>query len=229
MERTAEELKPKDRGEAATHRHAIRISVDGEAYETENREMTADEIIRQFGAKDPSTHYLVQIGGGPKVSYQSKGAEVIKLHDGMRFQIMSTGPTPVSDGPIRTGVDVFAQGLSDLGYNPAALPENSDHVVIDYVVETGRFAGQQVRHGFIIPPDFPMTPPSGPHVSPHIHPIKTDGIHPEGAVHHAQALPFETGAGGQWQYWSRPITDWGQGKKTVAAYMSHVWRLWDSQ
>jgi hypothetical protein len=36
--------------------------------------------------------------------------------------------------------------------------------------------------------------------------------------------------GGQWQYWSRPPgPEWQAGKKTVAAYMSHVWRLWGSQ
>ena len=42
-------------------------------------------------------------------------------------------------------------------------------------------------------------------------------------------MPFQDALGGEWQYWSRPIQDWGAGKKTVAIYMSHIWRLWDSQ
>ena len=225
IEEALEELK-----EATAHHHEIHLSVDGEPYETKKHEMTADEIIREFGTKDPATHYLVQIGTGPKISYKGKGGEPIKLHEGMRFQIISTGPTPVSDGQIRTGVEVFIQELGTLGYSPVALPGLPNHVIIDYVVETGRFAGQRVRHGFIVPADFPVTPPSGPHVSPHMHPIKTDGVHPTGAVHQSHALPFVAGAGGQWQYWSRPFSGWAQaGRKSVATYLSHVWRLWDSQ
>jgi hypothetical protein len=128
-----------------------------------------------------------------------------------------------------SGVDGFVQGLIGLGYKPAHLPGKPDHVVIDYVVESGSRVGTKVRHGFIVPGDFPLTVPSGPHVSPHIHPIKTDGQHPTGAVHRAQAAPFEQALDGEWQYWSRPFQDWGSSKKTVAAYMSHIWRLWDSQ
>ncbi len=210
--------------------HEIHFSVDGESYETKDREMTPDEIIREYGGKDPTSNYLVQIEGGHKISYKDKGSESIKLHNGMQFQIISTGPTPVSDGPIRTGIELFISELRDLGYSPVPLPGKSDHVVIDYEVQTGCFAGKKVRQGFIIPADFPMTPPSGPHVSPHIHPIKSEGGHPTGAVHRSHSQPFEAGAGGEWQYWSRPFSDWAQSKKKSAAvYMSHVWRLWDSQ
>jgi hypothetical protein len=130
---------------------------------------------------------------------------------------------------METGVEVFVQGLVALGYQPIALPGKPDHVVIDYEVESGPFAGRKVRHGFVVPSDFPFASPSGPHVSPHIHPIKSDGQHPTGAVHQAQAAPFQEALGGNWQYWSRPFTDWLTSKKTVAAYMSHIWRLWDSQ
>ncbi len=226
VEEALQEIKEAE----AHHHHEIHFTVDGEPEETERREMTPDEIISEFGSKDPSTNYLVQIKGiHEKVSYRDQGSVPIKLHNGMQFQIISLEPTPVSDGPIRTGVQVFIEGLRDLGYNPAMLPGKPDHIVIDYEVLTGRFSGQRVRHGFIVPADFPMTAPSGPHVSPHIHPINTSGNHPTGAVHQTQAQPFETGAGGAWQYWSRPVNNWGQSKKTVAAYMSHIYRLWDSQ
>lgn len=216
--------------QAVVHNHEINFTVDGEPYETEKKEMTPDEIIREYGAKDPANNYLVQIKGGHKTSYQGEGSEPIKLHNGMQFQIISVGPTPVSNGPIRTGVEVFFQGLQELGYCPKPLPDKPDHVVIDYEVQTGRFAGQKVRQGFIVPADFPMTPPSGPHISPHIHPIKPDGGHPTGAVHQTHSQPFESGAGGEWQYWSRPFPNWVQNnKKSVSVYMSHIWRLWDSQ
>lgn len=77
--------------------HKIRFTVDGEPCETERREMTPDEIIREFGGKDPAANYLVQIEGNHKTSYQGRGSEPIKLHNNMNFQIISTGPTPVSE------------------------------------------------------------------------------------------------------------------------------------
>lgn len=130
---------------------------------------------------------------------------------------------------MKTGVEAFEEGLLSLGYSPERLPGNPDHVVFDYVVETGRFSGTKVKLGLIVPGDFPLTAPSGPHVSPDIHPINPHGQHPAGAVHREHAAAFQRALGGTWQYWSRPFSNWGTSKKTVAAYMSHVWRLWDSQ
>jgi hypothetical protein len=92
VEETLQELK-----EDGHHHHEILFTVDGEPYETEKREMTPDEIIREYGGKDPADNYLVQIEGNHKISYQDKGSEPIKLHNGMKFQIISTGPTPVSE------------------------------------------------------------------------------------------------------------------------------------
>ena len=81
---------------AMGHQHEIHFFVDGEPHETDKRELTPNEIIKDFGEKDPATHYLVRIEGHHRVSYEGKGNEPIKLHDGERFQIVSTGPTPVS-------------------------------------------------------------------------------------------------------------------------------------
>jgi hypothetical protein len=78
------------------HQHEIHFFVDGEPYETDQRDWTPNEIIKHFGEKDPATHYLVRIEGHQRISYQGKGEESIKIHDGERFQIVSTGPTPVS-------------------------------------------------------------------------------------------------------------------------------------
>lgn len=81
-----------------------------------------------------------------------------------------------------------------------------------------------------MPADFPMNAPTGPYVSPEIHPTNPQhGPHPTGGVHKDQAKVFDTTAGGAWQYWSRPFPEWQNSKRTVAAYMSHIWNLWDSQ
>jgi hypothetical protein len=215
-----------DKGQAH-HHHVIHFSVDGEEFETQQREWTPNAIIKEFGGRDPATNYLVEIKGHHKESFQGKRDIPIKLHDGERFQIISTGPTPVSDGSAQTGVALFLAALKALGYKPVTLAGKPDHVVFDYTVETGKFAGQRVRLGFIVPGDFPLTVPGGPHVSPHIHPVKSGGDHPTGSIQDSQ--DFASSAGGAWQYWSRPFKEWGQAKKTVASYMSHIWRLWDSQ
>ena len=76
--------------------HEIHFFVDGEPHETNQRQWTPNEIIKEFGEKDPATNYLVRIGGPHPISYQGKGDEPIEIHDGEKFQIVSTGPTPVS-------------------------------------------------------------------------------------------------------------------------------------
>jgi hypothetical protein len=86
----AQEAAAKGRG------HVIHFTVDGEPQETLERELTPNEILRKFAEKDPATHYLVQIQGNHRISYQGKGDDPIKMHEGMRFQVISTGSTPVS-------------------------------------------------------------------------------------------------------------------------------------
>lgn len=83
-------------GHAKPHVHEIHFTVDGEPYETRELELTPNEIIKRFADKDPATHYLVQIEGHRRISYQGKGDEPIKMQNGMKFQVISTGPTPVS-------------------------------------------------------------------------------------------------------------------------------------
>lgn len=130
---------------------------------------------------------------------------------------------------MQAGIELFLKGLGDLGYEPIVLAGKPDHVVIDYVVESGRFAGRKLKHGFIVPPDFPVIPPSGIHIAALIHPVQSGGTHPTGGVHRQHAAAFEQALGGEWQYWSRPFPGWNNSKRTVTAYMAHVWRLWDSQ
>lgn len=215
--------------EEAEHRHhEVDFTVDGEDYKTTEREMTPNQIIREYGKKDPATNYLVIIQGKHKESFQGRGDEKIKIHEHEAFQIVSTGPTPVSDA---TGPAAFADGLRALGYTPVAFSQAPELVVFDYAVEIGRFKGQTVRMGFVVPQDFPNTTPSGPHVSPQILPIhpSNDVGHPVGGVHAGMSQGFVQQAGGEWEYWSRPCQNWGQSKKTTASYMAHIWRLWETQ
>jgi len=214
---------------ARRQHHLIHFTVDGEECETRKHELTPNEIIREFGDLNPVTHYLVEIEHRQKRSFEGKGDTPIRMHDCARFQIISVGPTPVSDVNTKTGIEYFISGLKTLGYAPTHLPCRSDHVIFDYTVETGSHAGKKVRLGLVVPQDFPLTPPGGPHVSPHIHRINPQGTHPNGKIHESHSRPFCEEAGGAWQYWSRPYPDWAKTKKTVAVYMSHIWRLWDSQ
>jgi hypothetical protein len=215
---------------AAEHHHReIHFFLDGEPEKTDKRELTPNQIIEEFGHKSPAAYYLVEIEhGGRKESFQGKGGVPIKLHDGMCFQTISTGPTPVSDGRPLTGVEAFLHGLRAAGYNPTVPTASANSVVFEYKVLSGKHQGKQVRLGFVVPSDFPLTTPSGPHVSPHIHPIKPQqGPHPDHGVH--ESAEFQKSAGGAWQYWSRPVRDWATSKKTVASYLNHIWQLWDSQ
>lgn len=158
------------------HHREIHFSVDGEDFETCRREWTPNEIIKDFGKKDPATNYLVAIHSTHNVSDQGKGGEKIEIHECEAFQIVSTGPTPVSDA---TGSAEFSAGLRDLGYDPQTLGDRPDHVFFNYPIDVGRFAGQAVRLGFVVPPDFPNITPSGPHVSPRLR-----AIHPGNDVPH---------------------------------------------
>jgi hypothetical protein len=81
-------------------------------------------------------------------------------------------------------------------------------VVFDYVVPIGGRAGSRVKLGLAEVPDWPLSCPSGPHVSPRIG-------HPGGNVH-----PSPLGT--DWEYWSRPFPGWAASQRTLKAYMAHV-------
>lgn len=211
------------------HARAIHINVDGEPVEAKSPTMTAAQIMEAYTPYTTANHYLVQVHGRERTSYQADPNVPIELRNGMRFQTVSLGPTPVSDGTSLVGAQTFLIGLQRMGYQPHLLQGKPDHIVFDYAVETGSKAGAHVRVGLIVPPDFPASPPSGPHVSPRVFPINTAGAHPHGRIWADQARPFADGEGGEWEYWSRPCSDWATRPKTVAAYMNHLWNLWDSQ
>ncbi|MBN8991359.1 MAG: hypothetical protein J0H42_24190 [Rhizobiales bacterium] len=209
------------------HEEGVHFTVDGEPFETRHPEQTPNFIIKEYSDRDPATNYLVKIQGhGKDVSYKDKGNTQITIEDCDAFQIISVGPAPVSDGRSKTGVDAFIAGLQDVGCKPEIVPNKSDHVAFTYEVPTGKYAGQSINIGLVVPPDFPLTPPGGVHISSLIHPNKPGGSHPTGGVHDSS---FQGYLGHSWQYWSRPFNEWSKTKRTITAYFGHLWKLWDTQ
>ena len=115
----------------------------------------------------------------------------------------------------------FLRELKELGYDATEIAPG--RVVFPYIVESGKYAGRHIRVGFDVPGDFNLTPPSGPHISPRLHPNQSGGGHPTGGIH--DSVNF----GADWHYWSRPLSHWGQTKRTVRDVMAHVRHLLDTQ
>ncbi len=111
--------------------------------------------------------------------------------------------------------------LHALGFD--VQTRDNDKLYFPFTIDTGRFAGTQIQLGFVGPPDFPLTPPSGPHISPPLLPLNAQqGPHPSHGIH---ASPFGSG----WQYWSRPLNHWAQTKRTAGDVLRHVRHLFDTQ
>ena len=195
----------------------IRYTVE-EPQETEHPELTANQILEDahFAPKD---FYLVEIRGRERISYKDRGNEKVRLHDGLKFIAVHMGPTPVSELPT-AGAARFVAELQALGFEPAQ--SGNGHVIFGYEIEVGSQTGKQCRLGFVVPPDFPLQPPTGIHVAPHVHAIQQAESHPTGGIH---ASPL----GADFQYWSRPFIDWQNTKRRVADYMAFVRQLWATQ
>lgn len=121
-----------------------------------------------------------------------------------------------------TGVERFCTELRELGYEPRE-PEPG-FVVFDYEPELGPLAGHTVEVGVRPPESFPIDPPGGVLVRPHLlqvgHPA-TD--HPRGGVHPASVGGVTDPS---FQYWSRPHSGWHTSPRTVRSYLhDHLRRL----
>ena len=92
--------------------------------------------------------------------------------------------------------------------HPDAALATGDLVVFKYEVPVGGRIGESIRLAVAQVPDWPLSCPPGPHVSPRLG-------HPSGNVH---ASPL----GSDWEYWSRPFPGWATSPRTFRAYMGHV-------
>lgn len=80
--------------DSAKKKH-IKILLDGDPLVVPDKEITPNEIL-QLAGLDPATHYLVRVKGRHQDSFQGKGDESIRVHDGEVFVSLSTEPTPTS-------------------------------------------------------------------------------------------------------------------------------------
>lgn len=199
------------------------IFIDGEEYLVKDHTETPNQLLGLAGLA-PSDHYLIEIKNKKQDSFQGRGDEPIHIQKGDTFVSVFTGPTPVSELPQQFGVANFLAGLSALGYEATEVGDGN--ITFEYTVELGRLAGRIVTMGFKVPPDFPITPPSGPHVRPHIHGLQGGGGHPTGGIHLSSG---HSGLSDEFQYWSRPFTGWSDTRKTVGEYMAFVRHLWATQ
>jgi len=114
----------------------------------------------------------------------------------------------------------FAQQLQNLGYEFLSLPpgptQPENRVAFRYRVPGGRFKDREVELGFEVPPDFPRTPPSGPHVSPRLLPINPN------APGHPDRVHESPNFGANWEYWSRPYRGTWRGREGVSEYLAHI-------
>ncbi len=115
----------------------------------------------------------------------------------------------------------FIRQLTELGYAVEELEGNK--IAFPYEIPAGRFEGQKIKLGFDVPPDFPLSPPSGPHLTPHLLPINEGAPAHPARVHRS---PF----GDDWQYWSRPFRHkWAETNRTVKEYMRYIRHLFETQ
>lgn len=209
---------------------SLKIFIDDEPYEPPQKTMTANEIL-MLAKLPPDQYYLVKIKRHDQISFKGKGNEEIDLYEGDRFIGVRTGPTPVSDTEMecaatkQIGAPLFAAELRRAGYEVVELRDH--HLKFPYVVNVGKLAGMRVELGFVVPQDFPMTPPSGPHINKLLHPNCSGGEHPTGGIHSSSKHSEHFSSG--WQYWSRPYKDWATSKRNVACYMAFIHQLWASQ
>jgi hypothetical protein len=121
--------------------------------------------------------------------------------------------------------DFMAQ-LRGEGFSPEL--RHDVFVVFDYEVPLGRHAGEHVELALQVPTDWPVTPPTGPFVSPRLLPINPSSGRgrPWDAVHEAAPRGLADPEG-RWEYWSRPYLDWENTDQTAKAYLRHLLTLFD--
>jgi hypothetical protein len=118
------------------------------------------------------------------------------------------------------GKEAFKAGLEQLGYT--VEDRGDQRLSFKYAIGAGRFEGKDVLVGIEVPADFDVTCPTGPHISPRLIPINTNGAGNDRA---AESPNF----GADWQYLSRPFSEnqqgWNRVTRGVKAYLRHIKRI----
>jgi hypothetical protein len=115
----------------------------------------------------------------------------------------------------------FGHGLRKLGLDPEEFADG--RIIFPYNIPAGPQQGQAIRLGFVVGDDFPLNPPSGPHLSPRLLPINTaGGLHPLASIHESPTF------GSDWEYWSRPYPNppgWANTDRSVKVYLKYIEHL----
>lgn len=88
-------MSPQDPEPAGHEHHDIEFTVDGEPVVTASPDLSPIQIM-ELAEVDPSEHYLVQLDGRNRTSYEEHPDTPIHVHQHAKFITVSTGPTPVS-------------------------------------------------------------------------------------------------------------------------------------
>jgi hypothetical protein len=117
------------------------------------------------------------------------------------------------------GILELKRQLEVLGYVPEII--DNRFVTFKMPILHGRFKGRAIDIA-LESPNFPINPPSGPFIKPHLMPITGGGgAHPTGGIH-AMNKPTS-----EWQYWSRPFNNWNSSEKTASEYLAFLRTLFD--
>lgn len=117
------------------------------------------------------------------------------------------------------GNSVIQEQLVKLGFKTSII--NNRFVSFEFIVPLGRFRGKKIEIA-LEAPQFPLNPPSGPYIKPHLMPITGGGgKHPTGGIH-ARNKPSP-----EWQYWSRPFQNWNNSQKNMTDYLAFIRTLFD--
>ena len=114
------------------------------------------------------------------------------------------------------------QQLKDAGY--LTTRHENGFISFEFVIPTGKFEGQKIEIA-LDAPQFPMLPPSGPYIKPHLLPFNApSNVHPYGGIHDRK-MPTE-----EFQYWSRPCKAWDTcERKDIKTYIAFLRTLFDFQ
>jgi hypothetical protein len=107
------------------------------------------------------------------------------------------------------GAERFVADLEALGFDD--VKRDGSRVSTKWAVALGSRIGEVIEMGWDVPPDWPETPPHGPHVRPAFD-------HPGGGNH---ASPF----GADWRHWSRPYNRWALDGRTMKVYVRFMTTL----
>ena len=117
------------------------------------------------------------------------------------------------------GTQELIDQLETRGYQVTKY--DGEYVSFPMIVPHGRFRGIEIEVA-LQAPQFPLVPPSGPNIKPHLLPINPSGQkHPFDGIHdRKQPTP-------QFQYWSRPFAGWNKSRMNVDEYLSFLRTLFD--